>query len=151
MDLTLRFYSKNKHLLRKQLKAMLTQTTTLKVQVYNPSITRVCAYWKREFDQTVIGQLGLDVSIGGYSLAKKPIWVFLTTTGKLYFPRGMGYNDGELIEVVENWVWDCYRELNGQSKMKRFWETAKEELIAAVWHPDRVAKWVEAGVELETL
>jgi hypothetical protein len=151
MDLTLRFYCKNKHLLRKHVNAKLAQTTTRRVRADNPTITRAHAEWKREFSKTIIGELSFDVSIGSYFIEKKRIWVFLTTTGKVYFPRRIQYNDGEVIEIVQDWAYDCYREFNGQSKMKRFWEKAKEELVAAAWHPDRVAKWLEAGISVEDM
>ena len=36
-------------------------------------------------------------------------------------------------------------------RIRNFWGKSKEELVATVWRPDRVAKWVEAGVSVEEL
>jgi hypothetical protein len=52
---------------------------------------------------------------------------------------------------IEHWgayVRDCF---HSAERMKEFWQKAKEELVAAAWHPDRVGKWIEAGVDIEAM
>jgi hypothetical protein len=34
---------------------------------------------------------------------------------------------------------------------KQFCKTIKEELVAGAWHPDRVEKWIYAGIDLDDL
>lgn len=150
MDLTLRFYSKNKHLLRKEIKAEIKQTGLRCRYVSDPLVWRVGAERKTE-SPTIIGSLSMDIGVG-YDPAKH-VYVLLSTTGQLYYPKDLyaRYNDLELIKIVQRWAHNCYRQLNAKTLMKQFWETAKEELVATVWRPERVAKWVEAGVDVETL
>ncbi len=49
--------------------------------------------------------------------------------------------------VVWNWLQDCIYMKMAQDRMK----VLKKDIIASVWHPERVSKWIEAGVALENL
>jgi len=53
----------------------------------------------------------------------------------------------DVRKVVWNWLQDCIYIKLSQDRTR----ILKKDLIAAVWHPTRVAKWVEAGVALEDL
>lgn len=48
---------------------------------------------------------------------------------------------------IENVVYETRRQKNAYITSKKI----KRELVEKVWHPDRVTKWLEAGVALETL
>ena len=41
--------------------------------------------------------------------------------------------------------------LYAADRIKNFWEDAKEELVATAWRPERVAKWLEAGIDAEAM
>ena len=43
------------------------------------------------------------------------------------------------------------RQLEGRAATKGRMETLREELMAAAWHPDRVFRWLEAGIECEDM
>lgn len=52
----------------------------------------------------------------------------------------------EVLAIMNEWFLVVLRKVF-QLRIKQM----KEELAAAVWHPARVAKWMEAGVELECM
>jgi len=52
----------------------------------------------------------------------------------------------ELVGYVEVWFQDVLRK-----HYQRRIQAMKQDIAATVWHPKRVAKWVEAGVALEDL
>lgn len=56
-----------------------------------------------------------------------------------------------LEDPVNNWTEYVRNKAYAAHRIRDFWKGAKEELVAAAWRPDRVAKWVEAGVAIESL
>jgi len=55
-----------------------------------------------------------------------------------------GYSWFQLNELlVKQWV--------AQIRAKKYMAIIKRDLVAAAWHPDRVSKWVEAGIALEDM
>jgi hypothetical protein len=67
------------------------------------------------------------------------------------------WNDGELYhfafqQFVDSIVSEVRRRhKNSYAAIQKRCAQYKEELIAAAWHPTRVARWLEAGAELDTL
>lgn len=48
--------------------------------------------------------------------------------------------------------WEAHhREVNSKKRQQERSRTLGEEIAAAAWHPERVAKWVDAGVSVEDL
>lgn len=78
------------------------------------------------------------------------MWVELSPGAQFlvpYEPQGKyGYWD----RYVK--AWEAYhREIKSQLRQRERACLLKEELAAAAWHPDRVTKWVEAGVSVEDM
>lgn len=53
--------------------------------------------------------------------------------------------------ILDEWLQPILFELRAPIRAKKFVETIKEELVAKAWAPERVSKWLEAGVALELL
>lgn len=53
--------------------------------------------------------------------------------------------------ILDEWLQPILFELRAPTRAKKFVEIIKEELVAKAWAPERVAKWLEAGVALEAL
>jgi hypothetical protein len=59
--------------------------------------------------------------------------------------------EGESIQDY-NLRWGVWREVEASKKRSQErLEAVKEELMASAWHPSRVERWLDAGVELEAL
>lgn len=88
-------------------------------------------------------QRGISSSYHGISfnlMDDGQIWPSNNLVGN-YFLRPCIHRWGE---YVRNRLWAADR-------AKYFWEDAKEELVAAAWRPERVAKWLEAGIDVEAM
>jgi len=75
--------------------------------------------------------------------------VYLDASGQAR-PHGLRralYPNHELYDRIEEWATYVRNRFYLAERVKQI----KEELVATAWHPDRVAKWVEAGVELEAM
>jgi hypothetical protein len=53
----------------------------------------------------------------------------------------------QIKRVIVDWYRDTLNMFKMSKRMNRF----KKDLIAAAWHPRRVERWLEAGVQLEDL
>jgi hypothetical protein len=53
--------------------------------------------------------------------------------------------------ILHEWLEPILFELRASQRARIFIESIKEELVAKAWAPERVAKWLEAGVALEAL
>lgn len=79
-----------------------------------------------------VTKIPFDRKRDGYSFPNKYFW-------------------GTLKEVlIEQWV-DSVFLAKRLEQSKKFCVQIKRELAEKVWHPDRVAKWVEAGIQIEDL
>lgn len=65
------------------------------------------------------------------------------------FPNKFSWG-GFPVHAVERWVDDILL-TKRLEQSKRFCAQIKRELVEKVWHPERVAKWLEAGIQLEEL
>ncbi len=52
---------------------------------------------------------------------------------------------------LEDWAEYVRNRFYAAERIKDFWEEAKEELVATVWHPERVNKWLETGIDVEDM
>lgn len=96
-------------------------------------------------------------------LAKSGEWYRIEVIeGALVFPTSFSIHKGVFIphvggesnklrdtlsSIFEAWMRNSIHMILSQKRTKKI----KEELIAKAWHPERVAKWLEAGVALEDL
>ncbi len=58
---------------------------------------------------------------------------------------------GYLCPHLQQWGEYVRNRFYAAERIKNFWKESKEELVAAAWHPDRVAKWLEAGIDAEAM
>lgn len=66
--------------------------------------------------------------------------------------RPIRYNRSRPQELLDNFKRICFEKtVNSRRRIQERTRYIKEELIASVWHPRRVEKWLEAGVALELL
>jgi len=56
-----------------------------------------------------------------------------------------------LYSSVYQWCKEVGLDMYSKKRIQKRTMSLKKEIIAAVWHPTRVAKWVEAGIALEDL
>jgi len=56
-----------------------------------------------------------------------------------------------LAEILFQWLLDVKINLLAKYNSQRILPKIKRDIIAAAWHPKRVAKWLDAGVALEDL
>jgi len=79
---------------------------------------------------------------------------FLTETG-LVQPHPLDHpcnlHHRQVYTCVKKWCEYVYSRFYAAEHIKDFWKDTKEELVATVWHPKRVAKWLEAGIDVEAL
>lgn len=106
-------------------------------------------YFHRIYDDKYCGRITIILEgIGNVAYA------YVSNTGEVHHHRlakRLYPQHDPVYTQVEKWgayVRDCF---HAAERIKEFWEKAKEELAAEVWRPDRVAKLLDAGVELETL
>ena len=64
-----------------------------------------------------------------------------------YFDNSTKKQGEQIRQLIVEW----YRDTLYMAKMERRLKRFKRDLIAAVWHPMRVAKWLEAGAALEDM
>lgn len=76
-----------------------------------------------------------------------PYLYFLTHLGNTAV---LGNPPQKYIESIKNWVAHI-QWLKFSAFLKKHNSKLKEELIATVWHPSRVEKWIKAGINLEDL
>ncbi len=59
------------------------------------------------------------------------------------------YPQKDLIQLLDKYVVTC----QSRAKERQLERCAvyKEELMAATWHPDRVMRWMEAGLDVEDM
>lgn len=68
----------------------------------------------------------------------------------VFIPRTGGESNNlsdTLSNIFDIWMRNSIHIILSQKRVKKI----KEELVAKAWHPERVAKWLEAGVALEDL
>ncbi len=85
-----------------------------------------------------------------YSARELPAQVFVRHNGHLTIELYIHEYD-YLKHHLQQWGEYVRNRLHAAEHIKNFWETAKEELAAAAWHPDRVGKWLEAGIDVEAM
>lgn len=80
-----------------------------------------------------------------YLMDDGQIWPSSNLTGNHVFLHTI------LSPCLHRWGEYVRNRFYAADRAKDFWEDAKEELVAAAWHPDRVAKWLEAEVDIEAM
>ncbi len=79
---------------------------------------------------------------------------YITMSGEVHHHRlhqEMYPHHLPVYRLIGNWgayVLECF---HAAERIKEFWETAKEELVASAWRPERVAKWLDAGIDVEAM
>ncbi len=56
-----------------------------------------------------------------------------------------------VYRLIGNWGAYVLEHFHAAQRLQNFWKESKEELVATAWHPDRVGKWLDAGVDIEAM
>lgn len=75
----------------------------------------------------------------------------LMDDGQVFYSSSLLGDKAFLYPAIFRWKEYVWNRFYAAERIKDFWEEAKEELVAVTWRPDRVAKWVEAGMEMEAM
>ncbi len=75
----------------------------------------------------------------------------LLDDGQIWPSSNLMGDKGFLRPCIHRWGEYVRSRLYAADRAKYFWEDAKEELVAAAWRPERVAKWLEAGIDAEAM
>ncbi len=78
----------------------------------------------------------------------------ITTSGEVHDRRrsqDLYPHNIPVYRLITDWGEYVRNRFHAAERMKEFWKESKEELVAAAWHPERVAKWLEAGIDVEAM
>jgi isocitrate dehydrogenase kinase/phosphatase len=68
-------------------------------------------------------------------------------TGSVLFPS----LDIDIIDIIEKLMMEAYQEWKQKIETRQAQMATQEQLAAIVWHPSRVEKWIEHGIDMESI